>query len=131
MDQPLHPDFKLILTSMPVDYFPTSVLQTGLKFTTEPPRGIKNNLQRSYMNIVTQDVYDQLSTHFEVETQRFYSNQESEVVSKRDSKYADSAIYKNRQELMTMSIPDSDTLKSKNKEWRNLLFGLAFFHAVI
>jgi dynein heavy chain len=46
MDQPLHPDFKLILTSMPVDYFPTSVLQTGLKFTTEPPRGIKNNLQR-------------------------------------------------------------------------------------
>jgi hypothetical protein len=30
-----------------------------------------------------------------------------------------------------MSIPDSDTLKSKNKEWRNLLFGLAFFHAVI
>lgn len=53
---------------MPVDYFPTSVLQTGLKMTTEPPRGIKNNLQRTYMNIVTQDVYEQLSSHYEVET---------------------------------------------------------------
>lgn len=61
----VHPDFRLILTSMPVDYFPTSVLQSGLKMTTEPPRGIKNNLSRSYMNIVTQDVYDQLNLHFE------------------------------------------------------------------
>jgi len=61
----VHPDFRLILTSMPVDYFPTSVLQSGLKMTTEPPRGIKNNLSRSYMNIVTQDVYDQLTLHFE------------------------------------------------------------------
>jgi dynein heavy chain len=50
---------------MPVDYFPTSVLQSGLKMTTEPPRGIKNNLSRSYMNIVTQDVYDRLTLHFE------------------------------------------------------------------
>jgi dynein heavy chain len=64
-DMIVHPDFRLILTSMPVDYFPTSVLQSGLKMTTEPPRGIKNNLSRSYMNIVTQDVYDQLNLHFE------------------------------------------------------------------
>ena len=30
-----------------------------------------------------------------------------------------------------MSIPDTETLKSKSNEFRNLLFGLTFFHAVI
>lgn len=44
----LNDNFRLILTSMPVDYFPQSILQSGLKMTTEPPRGIKANLQRSY-----------------------------------------------------------------------------------
>lgn len=30
-----------------------------------------------------------------------------------------------------MSILDTETLKSKSNEFRNLLFGLTFFHAVI
>jgi len=54
--------FRLILTSMPVDYFPQSILQSGLKMTTEPPRGIKANLQRSYSNIVTQETYHELKS---------------------------------------------------------------------
>jgi len=56
----IHEDFRLIMTSMPVDYFPAAILQNGLKMTTEPPRGIKANLKRSYINLVTQDTYDQI-----------------------------------------------------------------------
>lgn len=41
-----HENFKLLLTSMPVVYFPVSVLQNGIKLTTEPPRGLKANLKR-------------------------------------------------------------------------------------
>ena len=28
--------------------------------TTDPPKGIKANLKRTYSNIVTQDIYDEL-----------------------------------------------------------------------
>jgi hypothetical protein len=33
---------------MPADYFPVPVLQNGQKLTTEPPRGIRANLLRSF-----------------------------------------------------------------------------------
>jgi dynein heavy chain len=54
----VHPDFRLIMTSMPADYFPAAILQNGLKMTTEPPRGIKANLKRSYTNMITEDTYN-------------------------------------------------------------------------
>lgn len=54
----IHEDFRLIMTSMPADYFPVAILQNGLKMTTEPPRGIKANLKRSYTNLVTSETYE-------------------------------------------------------------------------
>jgi len=75
----IHPDFRLYLTSMPADYFPVSVLQNSVKLTTEPPRGIRANLKRSYANLTQEDIED----------------------------------------------------CTKPEIWRKLLFGFAFFHAVI
>ena len=64
---------------MPVPYFPVSVLQNGLKLTTEPPKGLKANLKLSYHEMTE----------------------------------------------------ESFSIKEKEAEWRKLLFGLCFFHAVV
>ena len=47
----INTDFRLVLTSMPCDYFPVSVLQIGMKLTNEPPQGLKKNLMASYNDL--------------------------------------------------------------------------------
>ncbi|KAF5396848.1 Dynein heavy chain 8 axonemal [Paragonimus heterotremus] len=53
----LHEDFRLWVTTAVNAQFPISFLQTAIKFTTEPPQGIKASLKRTYASF-TQDYLD-------------------------------------------------------------------------
>eukprot|EP00965_Chrysotila_dentata_P103920 3431703-Pleurochrysis_carterae.AAC.1 len=47
----VHDSFRLWLTTMPTPKFPVAVLQSSLKLTQEPPKGLKANMARSYIDM--------------------------------------------------------------------------------
>ncbi|XP_030749874.1 dynein heavy chain 2, axonemal [Sitophilus oryzae] len=53
----VHQKFRLWLSSSPHPDFPISILQAGIKMTTEPPKGLKANLKRLYQ-LLTEDQFN-------------------------------------------------------------------------
>jgi len=90
-----HPDYRLWLTSMPSTKFPVPILQNGIKITNEPPRGIKANLLRTFLDL----------------SEAEYDMADKEGLDK------EAAAKKPRQEVVA--------------NFRRLLFGLAFYHALV
>lgn len=75
----INPEYRLWLTSSPTKTFPVPILQNGIKITNEPPKGLKNNLARTFHEV----------------KEEFYES------------------------------------CNKPEAFKRMLFGLAFFHAVI
>lgn len=54
------PNFRLILTSMPSEKFPESILADSVKITIQQPRGVRANMLRFYtMSTVASDNFKQ------------------------------------------------------------------------
>jgi dynein heavy chain len=62
-DKVIHENFRLWITCQPNNEFPLSLLQMGIKITTEPPKGLKAGISRTFNTIVNQDFLEKVEPY--------------------------------------------------------------------
>jgi dynein heavy chain len=58
LQKEVHKDYRLWLTTMPTKAFPVPILQSGIKVTKEPPRGLKANLRDSFSMVMNPEMWE-------------------------------------------------------------------------
>ena len=59
----VHEQFRLWITCQSNDEFPLGLLQMAIKVTTEPPKGLKAGLARTYSTMVNQDFLEKVEPY--------------------------------------------------------------------
>ena len=53
-----NPQFRLFLSSDPVDSIPIGLLERSIKLTNEPPQGLKPNMKRAWTSFSKEEIED-------------------------------------------------------------------------